>query len=259
MGVPIVIITDCYDENAQMRQIGRIASFMPAIGNIAFCGVNSTLEAGGNIIDALDSFASRSGLVLVNVAPRGVKEQDARWNGSQFGYLWVNNSLVFGTIDGYTFSFLQKVLGRKLRINVLDIADIAGKRVADSQFRSFEFMPKIALRIFQGIQLPVKDSVSEIPILPGAVWWVDNFGNLKTTLLPREARFKPGRKLLVQTSRGNYGITCLEKLSQVPDRQLGIVVGSSGYGKRRWLEIVLQGGSASRNLWLTSGDKIVFA
>lgn len=268
MGFPVVIITDCQDDNAKMRQISRVVSLMPGVGSVAFCGVNSTIEASGNIVDALDAFDGSPGLILANVAPRSGESR--MWeNGSPFGYLNIKKSLVLGTIDGYTFSVLQKIVGRNLQVKVFDITEAVrflglntktAKRVINTQFRSFEFMPRAASAILKGIKIPAHSLSGGAPLCPNAVWWVDNFGNLKTTILPKEVGFKPGKELLIiRMCQGPQEITCFERLSHVPDGKFGLIIGSSGCGSRRFLEIVLQGGSASSKLGLCSGSEIVFS
>lgn len=267
MAFPVVIITDCKDDNAKMRQMSRVAALMPGAASIAFCGVNNALEAGGNIVDALDAFDGLPGVILANVAPRSGKDSKIWENGPPFGHLKIKKSLVFGTIGDHTFSLLQKIVGRNLKIDVFRIAGVvdflninkqAAKRVIDTQFRSFEFMPRAAAKLMQGIRIPTH-SFRGVPAAPNAVWWVDNFGNLKTTLLPKEAGFRLGRKLIVKTNTRPREITCSRGLSEAPDGELGIVIGSSGYGDSRFLEIVLQGGSASRELGLMSGDEVTLS
>jgi hypothetical protein len=42
----------------------------------------------------------------------------------------------------------------------------------------------------------------------------------------------------------------------VPDRTTALISGSSGLGKKRFLEIVVQGGSAEKKLKIFAGDAI---
>ena len=59
--------------------------------------------------------------------------------------------------------------------------------VIDTQFRSFEFLPRVAKRVFDGLDVPYTVmSIDEIADAPAAVFFADVFGNLKTTVLPEE-------------------------------------------------------------------------
>ncbi|PIZ82395.1 MAG: hypothetical protein COY02_00205, partial [Parcubacteria group bacterium CG_4_10_14_0_2_um_filter_41_6] len=60
----ITIINDCKDQNAAGRQAARVACLF----NIAptFVGVQSDIEASGNIIDVLDATEGKKGIILAN-------------------------------------------------------------------------------------------------------------------------------------------------------------------------------------------------
>lgn len=78
----ITIITDCHDENAQGRQIARYASLFPGT-NIHIMGTNYDIQAGGFLMDTLDSLLSDNHLIIVNIAPRNGKAK--KWkNGTPF-------------------------------------------------------------------------------------------------------------------------------------------------------------------------------
>jgi S-adenosylmethionine hydrolase len=84
------------------------------------------------------------------------------------------------------------------------------------------------------------------------VWLVDNFGNCKTTILPEEIGFEEGKK--IQTRFGMA--TQYRQLRSVPDGELALTIGSSGYGENRFVELVIQGKSASALLKIKVGDVI---
>ena len=81
------IITDCKGENETGRQVSRFNAY--GLGPTTLIGVESTLngkatiEAGANLIDTLDATEGKSGVVIVNSAPRGHDKKDGE-NGSSF-------------------------------------------------------------------------------------------------------------------------------------------------------------------------------
>ena len=258
----ITIINDCRDENARGRQTARASSLLSS--PVSFVGVGSDLEASGNIIDVLDAYGEEPGVIIVNVAPRNGPAK--KWeNGTPFGYFWYKKVLVVSSIDGLTLSFVKKL---KLvdSINVFDIPEVVrfmvenkyispevGDHIINTQFRSYDFLPRVAALILQNKDVPFTeygiDSFSDLPL---AVWWVDNFGNCKITLLLSEINIGTDNK--VATEIGD--LTYYSRLKDVPDKAVALITGSSGLGDNRFSEIVVQGESASVFLGLSSGAEI---
>jgi hypothetical protein len=236
------IINDCRDANAAGRQITRAISFLGY--SVSFIGVESDLEAAGNLVDALDAAEGKKGVILVNVAPRNGKAK--KWaNGAPFGYFWYKKTLVVTSVDGLTLS-LAKKLGILRDFRILEIP----LQYEKSQFRSFEFLPRIAKDLIEDKPLQYKNFLLKgVAGAPKAVWWIDNFGNCKTALLPEDAGFQIGQ--LIKTKLGK--LPCFEGLKDVPNGKVGFVIGSSGLGGKRFLEIVKQGGSAATSLRISSG------
>jgi hypothetical protein len=245
----VTIINDCRDANAAGRQATRAAALFGA--PVHLVGVSSDLEAAGNVVDVLDAAGGAEGVVLVNVAPRHGAAK--KWpNGTPFGWFRSGRTLVAASIDGLTLS-LAKKLGIADAVNVLDIPTVIaqavtdgligrrdGERVVATQFRSFEFLPRAAAWIASGADVPSERmDASEVPDAPPAVWWIDNFGNCKTTLLEGEEAGLPFPRY--------------PRLKDVPDGGAALIVGSSGFGDRRFLELVVQGGNAARELGVRSG------
>ena len=249
----IAIINDCKDENAKGRQLVRASSLLNATVN--FIGVSNELEASGNIIDVLDAHGNSAGIILVNVAPRNGKAKKHA-NGTPFGYFWYKRTLIVSSIDGYTLSLVKKLQLTKF-INVLDIPETLEvliksgnlpknlkSHIISTQFRSYEYLPRIAAFIFKHKKVKSeKVNISEIPDSPNAIWWVDNFDNCKTTILPEEIINTNIKKL-------KY----FSRLKDVPNKKSALITGSSGLGDKRFLEIVVQGGSASKYFNLQSGS-----
>jgi hypothetical protein len=248
----ITIINDCRDENAKGRQIARTSALFNAPVN--FIGVANDIEAAGNIIDILDTSKGSESVILANVAPRNGKAK--RWkNGTPFCYFWLDKTLVVASIDGYTLSLVKKLKLAEF-VNVLDIPTATAillekgeitaaerEQIINTQFRSLEFVPKIAQYLAKNIDIESeKVSIAEIPDIPKAVWWVDNFGNCKTTLLKEE--------------KGETSFPYFERLKDVPDGETALITGSSGFGEVRFLELVIQGGNVAEKLGLSSGQSI---
>ena len=214
-------------------------------------------------------------MVLVNVAPRqknGKKlghgsvgfygiEVARKDNGSPFGYFWHGKTLVVSSIDGVTLSLVKK-LGIADRINVLDIASTSKalaergmidptvvERIVTTQFRSYEFLPRVAKWIGDGQAVVSAEQPLETPDAPKAIWWIDSFGNAKTTLLAEDVSFAEGKEM-----KTRYGsLPCVPSLKDVPDGVAAVIIGSSGIGDKHFLEIVVQGGSAAERFGLVSG------
>jgi hypothetical protein len=243
--------------------LARIASLSDA--SVSFVGVGSyaDLEAAGNLIDCLDAYGGSRGAILVNVAPRHKGEGE---NGTPFGYFWHNETLVVSTLRGLTLSLVKK-LGIAAGFTELDVATAShvmaeagliereeAERIAQSQFRSFDFVPRAAAFLLAGNKLPgTTHSMESIADSPGAIWWVDNFGNCKTTLLPEDVEFEVGKE--IATVAGS--LLCTRQLKSVPNGRAALIIGSSGIGTRRFLEIVVQGESAAGKYGLAPGTPVL--
>ncbi|MCB9798366.1 SAM-dependent chlorinase/fluorinase [Candidatus Nomurabacteria bacterium] len=252
----VTIINDCQCENAKARQTTRAASLFDCAVN--FCGVKSDIEAAGNLVDVLDASEGKKGVVLVNVAPRNGKAK--KWeNGTPFGYFFYQDTLVVSTVDGVTLS-LVKQLGIVSEVRLVHIPQVLEsvkeavnlrslriKQIVNTQFRSFEYLPFVAKWIFDGKKVPYEEyNLRYLENLEPCVWHIDNFGNVKTTLWAHDN--------FHEFSLKNTVLPFFESLKDVPDNQLAVVQGSSGIGEKRFLEVVLQGGSAAKKLGLEIGE-----
>lgn len=261
----VTIINDCTDDNARMRQEMRTTA---ALGlSIAYLGVPkfSSIAASGNLIDALDAAARHPSIIMVNVAPRHGDAKRFK-NGTPFGYFFYRDSMVIASVSEATLAMVKKLkLVESIRVldpeTVLPLfaeADIImGKHIdwiLRTQFRSFNLVPRVAEYLaLHGKELPGEDfPLSEIADEPPVVWWIDNFGNLKTNLIESDVDFEAGKKL--DTVWGEF--TMYDRLSDVPNNELGCIVGSSGLGRQRFLELVVQGKSAEEKFGARIGDRI---
>lgn len=263
----VTIINDCHDDNVRGRQQARVAALLGCSTN--FLGVDSygDLSAAGHIIDVLDAVGNVESAMLVNVAPRHGKAK--KWqNGSPFCHFKVGKTTIVSTFDGATLSLLKKLelvesvllmdtlaVTKKFHMDgVVSEDEIDG--IANSQFRSFDFTPRVLKYLLDGHETPATVvRMSDVPDAPHAVWWIDNFGNVKTTLLPEDVGFEPGKR--VTLSCGDF--LCYKQLRDVPDNEAGLIIGSSGFGRQRFLEVVVQGQRADENMNLTVGDEILEA
>jgi len=262
----ISIINDCFDENAKLRQVSRAGSVFQdaSVGSFAVC---SELEAAGFLIDALDAFDGKEGVILVNVAPRNGEAK--KWkNGTPFGYFRFKNTLVVSSVDGLVLSLCNK-LGLIDEFFLFDIEEVmdfisdkeldpaAKTRIVNTQFRSFNFLPRAAGWVWKGYDLPKQEyNLGEIKEAPNAVWFIDNFGNAKTTFVGKDFNFKNGEEVEVSVGGEKKNLKFYESLRDLPDKEIGIVQGSSGIGDRRFLEIILQGGNVAKEFGIKIGDTV---
>ena len=261
----VTIINDCHDPLTMNRQTVRAATFFPAtnISGVAV-GNYADLEASGVIIDTIDAAMDEPGIILANVAPRHGKAK--KWpNGTPFGHIKYQNTHIFATVDGATLSLIHKY-GLASEIEVYDIPTVLdamikhGKLaehlrgpITNTQFRSYEFLPRVAKWYMNGVDLPSeKHPLSDFLPAPLAVWYVDNFGNCKTTAWDSDIKHKAGTK--IKTQWGD--LMCYDRLKDVPNGEPAVIVGSSGYRDHRFIEIVVQGKSAAERFGIKVGDTI---
>lgn len=269
------IITDCFDANASSRQISRYQSYLGGVPAY-LVGVSmpttdvdvdvqfGELEAATNIIDTLDAAEGGRGIIVGNVAPR--QGQGKKWpNGTPFGYFHYKQTLVLSSVDGYILSLVKK-LGLTDHIKLFDIPTVVRQmidqgyleewqfnHITKSQFRSFEFLPRAAKWLTEGLDLPwERYDINEIPDAPHAISHIDNFGNCVTTLLPEEIDFEAGKE--IETKYGTF--KCFDRMKDVPNGEPALIIGSWGLEQRRWVSLIIQGKSAAKEFKLHPGSEI---
>lgn len=265
---PVTVINDCRDENARGRQLARLAALFPG-SHISFVGVENDVEAGLHLVDVIDSLDGKPGIILVNVAPRN--GQGKKWeNGVPFGAIKYSQAVVFTTISQATLSPLAKVAPPSTTIRIFDLPKVIPRLTADparqehirtSQFRSYEFLPRLAAAYLRGISLPaeIKPLMNLAQGDQMVIAYIDCFGNAKTTIFPEEIGFKPDIEIRLQIGDSPQAIRCYHRLKDIPDNVLGLVIGSSGLGQQRFLEIMVQGGSAGALLKARIGSELKLA
>ncbi len=261
----ITIINNCCDENAKLRQISRASSLIKGSSVNCF-GVKSELEAAGFLVDALDAMEGREGTILANVAPRGGKNK--KWeNGAPFGFFWHKKTLIAVSLSGFVLS-LAKKLGAIEEFYVVDIGEVLNSigdnlldkstksRIVKSQFRSFDFLPRLAAWILEKKKIPAeKYDLKEIADMPHCVWFIDNFGNIKSNLLKKDCDIA-GKTVDLKIGNKIHKFNFYERLKDLPDKETGLTVGSSGIGNKRFLEIMTQRGNAAKKLGIKLGSQI---
>ncbi|MBI5793589.1 SAM-dependent chlorinase/fluorinase [Candidatus Uhrbacteria bacterium] len=263
----VTIITDCRDDNARARQETRYAHLFPGM-HVSFIGATSDIEAAGNVIDVLDASDDAPGVIAVNCAPRHGRAK--KWkNGSPFGYAWVGNKLIVGTVDGFCFSLLKRF---KL-IDAIQVTDIGSALTAGgfslshidtavhTQFRSLNYLPRLARIVWDKKEIASEKLLaSDIPDLPSLVWWTDSFGNCKTSVTSNECAFQTGEKKRVTfADTTSLEVLCVPRLADVPNGQPALIEGSSGLRDHRFVELVIQGASAAEKFGLRKGDPITIS
>lgn len=269
------IITDCSDGSARTRQELRFNELFGVRPTFLGVGSYGPVEAAGTLIDQLDVLENfpladkgRSKIVLVNVAPRGAHIKRKWDNGTPFCYFRMGNTLVFSTFEDSCLS-LARDFGITDKVELFDIPTVMAAavewgdltteqaaKITNTQFRSLEFLPLVAYWVWQGKPVPSStESLAELASVKGLVWYVDNFDNVKTTLLPADIAFEEGKK--VTLANGAEAI-CYKRLADVPDGVTALTIGSSGYSADRFLEVVIGGrGKAASVHGCTIGQPVL--
>jgi len=261
----ITVINDCHDANAMARQSTRLAAlFNSPVTTVGIKSYNE-LEAATHLIDVLDAGMGSDGVVLVNVAPRHGKGK--KWpNGTPFAYFWYRRTLVISSVDGLTLSLVKK-LNLTQNLALLDLPEVIAAMIAagrfnpqlkdhliNTQFRSFEFTPRVARWLMDGITLPQSPyPITQIETVTPQITFIDNFGNCPTSILPEDIAFEPGKTITTKVG----DLTCYFRLKDVPDGQPGLIIGSWGIETKRFIALVVQGKSAAETFQLQIGSALI--
>ena len=241
------IITDCTDNNAEVRQELRFESLFGI--KPSFLGVGKyapDIEAAGNLLDQLEALrnlpVSRRDktqvVVLVNVAPRGDAVKQKWDNGTPFCYARLGDTLVVSTYAGQALG-LAKTHGLIDTIELLDMPTVTkaavewgelteaqAERINHTQFRSLEFLPLVAYWLSTGRPVPSKEvEIDSLKAEKGLVWCTDNFVKAKTTLLPEDVNFADGKTV---TLADGTSAVCCKRLAG----ETGLEPATPGFGDR---------------------------
>ncbi len=246
----LTIISDCQDDNARGRQQSR---YQALLGNVSqtFIGACTDLEAQGELIDAIDARKGQPAVIVVNVAPRGNKEKYS--NGIPFCFHTFGKIVVIGTPNCFSLAKKLGLFSKTYQTDVLEVCSKfltkrEAKRTSESQFRSYEYLPHLTQWILGGNNIPSHEIEIEDFGKQNFIWRIDCFGNCKTTSTGKRVNLNS------YTSLDNV---YYEKLADVPKNNIpAFVRGSSGYKEKRFLEVMMQGQSASKFLGLEIGSLV---
>jgi hypothetical protein len=241
----ISVFTDCQDSNARSRQEIRYSVLLPK-HDVSVYGVMSEREAAGCIVDAIDATLGLPSIIVGNVAPRGATHDE---NGCPFSFVWVGEVLVIGTPNIFGLLAKMKLVSSVTQTDVYTVTskylpEEEARRIANSQFRSYEYLPYLALWASGKREVPGEE-VSIHPDKDAFAWFSDNFGNVKTSALE-----------VKELAPRFQGLPFYERLTDVPKGESAVTRGSSGYHTKRFLEIVIQGGNAAAKHQIVVGHTV---
>ena len=178
-------------------------------------------------------------VVFMNVAPRR-DDTAARTDNAGEGLVLVtlkNGRRVVAVNSGHSISFLAP---HASSVRTLAVAN------EGSQFRSRDIYPAALARVLDGDESVLGEELSAgaIPAVPdNRIAYVDGFGNIKLSM-EAEASLPEGDTVTVAI--GGVTRTAWKKEAgfAVPQGELALSVGSSGWHGLRYRELFLRGGSA---------------
>ncbi|MBI5134921.1 hypothetical protein HZA86_01650 [Candidatus Uhrbacteria bacterium] len=176
------------------------------------------------------------------------------------------------TVAGLTPALLNELEPGGIQFHCIDTEAAAremfndpreAQLVVNSQFRSLEFQIPAAARLLETGHLPTRPWEAEIPPMPRCAWNIDRFGNVKTSTHVDGLRAELPKRIAITITTAGYRkeleLSCYPRLRNVPDDgRPAVVVGSSRYGFRCFLELVVQGGRAADELVVGIGDEVIF-
>ncbi|MBP5344236.1 MAG: SAM-dependent chlorinase/fluorinase [Alphaproteobacteria bacterium] len=209
----------------------------PMMKNLSVRPFN-TVETGFAVAQlAYNSTLGKQHIVYHNTAPRKDK-LDARLNNAG-EFLAVtelpNGVRIIGVFGGYTFAFINAPIYR------VKCAD------AGSQFRSRDVFPPCVASLAKHANEPLStwellgDQITDVPAVPkNTICSIDGYGNLKTTIA-MDANI---RSIVIKNI--TFPVVQGQGIFAVPDGQLILAPGSSGWNGKRFTEVCLRGGSAAK-------------
>lgn len=259
----LLFFTDCSDNNAKARVFAHLSEQLKQFNfDIAVYGERNVQDIAFNIFSLVSFWKEKKikgNIVVGNYAPRSEKYP----NGAPFLLTMIEENYIIG--NEKTFALLKKIdFLYPLRIVEIDILNTLNMhfpkedciKLSKTQFRSLEVLPLIINLIIRGKQIATKECLIKTNFFSTAeVIFVDNFGNIKTSMDRDDLIFKTNNKNTIQILDYEGPIPVrYDYLSEVP-------VGSAGFvasGSSRFAEIVVNGGSAADFFNVKVGDQIHF-
>lgn len=259
----IIFFTDCKDSNALARVFAHITARIKN-SQVQCYGIESWQEAALNIANTVEVWikaGSKGNVVVGNIAPR----TDKNWeNGAPFCFAWVQGNLIVAT--PYCFAVLVKQrLLNATEIFQTDVKDVCikflsikeTKDISTTQFRSLWYVPRLIQWLLKYKTVPCKVLNSQyLPSLESlSIFYIDNFGNLKLTLSSGEFSLQKNGSEKIRIGGREYAAPAFyNRLSDIPVGEIGFVVGSGA----DWVELILNGGTASLHFQAKIGEEITF-
>ena len=270
------------------RKYVRIIADYGQLGDLAFSEVTDRLHAvmrsagvddykiDSTSVPAFDTYAT--GFVLaqlavnsqlgadhifyVNTAPRKDKKS-ARINNEGEGLVYAqlkNGAHIVAVNSGFSLTFIKPFakMIRELKV------DKAG-----SQFRSRDIFPFAVGAILRSDESILGKDVSKtVPskIPENRVVYTDGYGNLKTSVSPKDLKKLQGKLAYVKVGDSeNVPVHVGAGIFSVPDGEFCFAKGSSGWGPEKgkgknrveFAELVRRGGSAAKGFDAPIGGKVV--
>lgn len=266
------------------RKFVRVIADYGALGDLAFAEVTDRLHAvlrDAGVADyridltsvpAFDTYATgfelaqlainsplgKDHIFYVNTAPRKDK-QSARINNEGEGLVYarlINGVQIVAVNSGYSLTFI-KPFAETIRALKVD--------KAGSQFRSRDIFPQAVGAVLRGdekiLGADVRKTVPDA-VPPGRVVYTDGYGNLKTSVDPRELKSLKGKQVYLKVGDAeNIAVHVGTGIFDVPDGEFCFAAGSSGWtlpgrkGAVQFAEIVKRGGSAAEAFGRPIGGK----
>jgi len=256
--------TDCSDNNAKARVHAHLSHQLKKYNfDIAVYGEKNVQDIAFNIFSLVSFWREnniKGNIVVGNYAPR----TDNHPNGAPFLLTIINDNYVIGNPD--TFYTLKKIglLGTLpvVEIDILKTLELyfpeeESLNLSQSQFRSMKVLPLIIYLIVNEKKIEtVKYSFPLVNFKSAEVVFVDNFGNVKTSMKKEEFVINKGMKNFIKI--GDYqGLIprYYSHLSDIPKGFHGFVIS----GSNDLVELVVNGGSAAEFYNIKVGDIIIFS
>ena len=205
----------------------------------------STLAAGFCIAQLGLNEAPAGTIIYHNVAPRQDDHQVRQGNaGERLAFARLPNGVrVIGVNAGHAFSFVRDAA---VELRWAAVAD------AGSQFRSRDLFPQAAAAIALGQPNALADTIdpADIPdISDHCIAYIDGYGNLKTTIQPKDHQADMGAVVSVRIGEVTLQAIASDGSFAVEAGQMAFAPGSSGWTDAQgqttqWMELFLRGGNA---------------
>ena len=251
----IFIISDCTDVNVLARY--KAAFFRECPRSIIECvPTKHVLEAAGTGVDLINELRGQRGAVFINFAPRrDADKKNGLSNGPDFVYFFVGKTLVVTSNTPSIFGVLHHFGVPYENIRLIDCND---DRFEKTQFRSGQIIPLVVKEILTGEYVGQQCEV-ENQCVKNRIWFVDNFGNCKTTIRDGISGYF-ARSLHLDDKFVFFNEDKLPYyygLTDVPDGTPACIYGSSGYQDESAAELVIKGGSFAKRYGVKVGDEII--